>query len=206
MLHAPKPATGQEKQGTLKGKLQDEKGKPIADAEVTITNTRDRSVKTTKTNGSGDYSFQTQADEYTVGFRAEGYEEGTLQSMQQVEEGKETTVRTVRLPKLTHSSLIRGAVFDVNGRSISGVHVKLVRVPLEGEEKDPKEAKHFKSISRDYISNTRGEFAFRLPSEHSRYKLTAGAPGYRDDTKMVDVNEDESVPVSLTLLPVKHEN
>ncbi|MGH9759984.1 MAG: carboxypeptidase-like regulatory domain-containing protein, partial [Blastocatellia bacterium] len=57
-------AVEQDKPGTLKGKVQNEKGKPLADAEVTITDTRDRSVKTTRTNASGDYSFETQPDEY----------------------------------------------------------------------------------------------------------------------------------------------
>lgn len=186
--------------GTLKGKLQDEKGKPIANAEVSIECMRDRSVRKANTNDSGEYSFEAPADEYIVSFKADGYEEGTLQAMQQIEEGKVTTVKTIKLPKATHSSLIRGAVFDMHGRAISGVQIKLVRVAATEEEKA---GKHFKSLSKSYTSNKQGEFAFRLPSQQARYQITASAPGFRTDMKVVDVNEDESVPVALTLIPVK---
>ncbi len=164
---------------------------------------RDRSISETKTDASGTYSFEVQPDEYTISFQADGYQEGTLQEMHQVEEGKETRVKTIRLPKATHTSLIRGSVFDAQGRSISGARIKLVRIPSQDETKD---GKHFKGLSRDYVSNSRGEFAFRLPSARARYRITAGAPGYRMDTKDVDVNESEAVPVAMTLLPIKKEN
>ena len=193
----------QQKPGTLKGKIEDEKGKPIAGAIVRIMSSRDRSVSETKTDATGAYSFEVAADEYTISFQAEGYQEGSLQDMQQVEQGKETRVKTIKLPKATHTSLIRGTVFDFQGRSISGARIKLVRIPTEEEQK---EGKHFKGLSRDYVSNLRGEFAFRLPSARARYRITAAAPGFRPDTKEVDVNESESVPVAMTLLPIKKEN
>jgi hypothetical protein len=195
-------AAAQQKTGTLKGKIEDEKGKPIAGVEVRIMSSRDRAVTETKTDAGGAYSFEVLPDEYTISFQAEGYQEGTLQDMQQVEEGKETRVKTIRLPKATHTSLIRGSVFDTEGRSIMGARIKLVRIPTEDEKK---EGKPFKAISRDYISNSHGEFAFRLPSVRARYRITAGAPGYRADTKEVDVNEREAVPVAMTLLPLKKE-
>jgi hypothetical protein len=197
-------ATGsQQKAGTLKGKIEDEKGRPIAGATVRIMSSRDRSVSETKTDASGAYSFEVLADEYTISFQAEGYQEGSLQDMQQVEEGKETRVKTIRLPKATRTSLIRGTVFDFDGRSISGARIKLIRIPTEEEQK---EGKHVKGLSRDYISNIRGEFAFRLPPVRARYRITAAAPGFRPDTKEVDVNESEAVPVAMTLLPIKKEN
>jgi hypothetical protein len=193
----------QQKTGTLKGKIEDEKGKAIAGVEVRIMSSRDRSVTETKTDANGVYSFELPPDEYTISFQAEGYQEGTLQEMQQVEEGKETRVKAIRLPKAVHTSLIRGSVFDAQGRSIMGARIKLVRIPTEDEQK---EGKRFKEISRDYVSNRHGEFAFRLPSARARYRITAGAPGYRADTKDVDVNEREAVPVAMTLLPLKQED
>src|SRR5215471_5429793 len=193
----------QQRTGTLKGKIEDEKGKPIAGAEVRIMSSRDRSVSETKTDANGAYSFEVAPDEYTITFQAEGYQEGSLQEMQQVEEGSETHVKTIRLPRATHTSLIRGSVFDFQGRSISGARIKLVRIATEDEAK---EGKHFKGLSRDYISNTHGEFAFRLPSVHARYRITAAAAGYRPDPKEVEVNESEAVPVAMTLLPLKKEN
>lgn len=187
--------------GTLKGKIENEKGKPIAGAEVRAMRSRDRSLKETKTDEAGNFSFELVADDYTVSFDAEGYQGGTLVQMQQVEEGKESTVKTIRLAKDDHrTSRIRGAVFDSQGASLPGVHLKLARVPTEEEQK---ERKRVRSFSLSYTSNSHGEFAFRVPAARARYQITATLHGYKLETKLVDVNESESVPLSFSLEPVK---
>ena len=186
--------------GTLKGKIENEKGKPIAGAEVRALRNRDGSLKETKTDDSGTFSFELPPDDYTVSFDADGYPGGTLVQMQQVEEGKETTVRTIRLAKGQRTSLIRGAVFDAQGGSLAGVRLKLERVATAEEEKDKKK---FKSVSMSYTSNTHGEFAFRVPAERARYQVTATLNGYKLEKKIVDVSESESVPLSFSLEPVK---
>ena len=187
--------------GVLKGKIENEKGKPIAGAEVRAMRSRDRSLKETKTDETGSFSFELIPDDYTVSFDAEGYQGGTLVQMQQVEDGKETIVKTIRLSKADHRvSRIRGAVFDSQGASLSGVHLKLERVPTDEEAK---ERKQIKSLSLSYTSNSHGEFAFRVPAARARYKVTATLHGYRLDSKIVDVNESESVPLSFSLEPVK---
>lgn len=187
--------------GSLKGRIETEKGKPIAGAEVRAMRSRDRSLKETKTDEAGNFSFELLPDDYTVSFDAEGYQGGTLVQMQQVEEGKETTVKTIRLSKVSHqTSLIRGAVFDSQGASLAGVHLKLARVPTSDEEK---ERKRVGSFSLSYTSNSHGEFAFRVPAARARYKITATLHGYNLETKLVDVNESESVPLSFSLEPVK---
>lgn len=187
--------------GTLKGKVEDEKGKPLGGAEVRIMNSRDRSVRETRTDQSGRYSFEVEPGDYTVSIDAEGYQGGTLVAMQQVEEGKETEVKTMRLPKARRTSLVRGVVFDTQGLGLPGAKVKLQRVPTEEEEK---ERKRIDSYTRDYVTNSRGEFAFRLPPARARYRLTAMLRGYTSDSKIVEVGESEAVPVALTLEPVKN--
>ena len=187
--------------GTLKGKIENEKGKPIAGAEVRAMRSRDRSLKETKTDEAGQFSFELLPDDYTVSFDADGYQGGTLVQMQQVEDGKETTVKTIRLSKTSQrTSLIRGAVFDFQGASLAGVHLKLERIPTEDEEKDKK---RFKSFSLSYTTNSRGEFAFRIPAVRARYQISATIHGYKLEKKIVDVNESESVPLSFSLEPVK---
>ncbi len=192
-------AAGQ-KPGTLKGKIENDKGKPIAGAEVRVMSSRTRAVKDTTTDQSGYYSFELEPDDYTVSFDAEGFQGGTLVQMQQVEEGKATSVKTIRLQKAQRTSLIRGAVFDSSGASLAGARVKLVRIPTDQEAK---EKKKIESLSRDYVSNSRGEFAFRLPSMRARYQLTAMLSGYKPETKVVDINEGESAPVAFSLEQVK---
>lgn len=187
--------------GTLKGKIENEKGKPIAGAEVRAMRSRDRSLKETKTDEAGNFSFELVPDDYTLSFDAEGYQGGTLVQMQQVEEGKETNVKTIRVAKAGHrTSLIRGAVFDSQGASLAGVHLKLARVRTEDEEK---EHKSVGSLSLSYTSNSHGEFAFRVPAIRARYQVTATIRGYKPEIKQVDVNESESVPLSFSLEPVK---
>lgn len=194
-------SASQQKTGTLKGKIESEKGKPIADADVRAISSRTRSVKETRTDQSGGYSFELEPDDYTVSFDAEGFQGGTLRDMQQVEEGKETKVKTIQLQKARRTSLLRGAVFDSDGRSLGGVRLKLVRV-LTAD--DIKEKKRVDSLSMSYITNTRGEFAFRLPSVRARYQVTAALSGYKTETKIIDVNEDEAVPLSFSLESLKN--
>lgn len=187
-------------QGTLKGKIETEKGKPIADVEVRVIRTIDNASKETKTDKSGGYSFELEPGHYSVHFDAEGYQSGVMPDMQQVEEGKTTTVKTVRLGKDKGTSRIRGAVFDEQGRSLPGVRLKLVRVATEQEMK---EGKRSPSFSGNYITNSRGEFAFRVPSERARYLVTASRSGYTTQSKTVEVGEDESVPLAFSLEPAK---
>src|SRR5215510_7275055 len=194
-------ASASQRMGTLKGKIENEKGKPLAGAEVRAIRSRDRSVKEVKTDQAGNYKLELEPDDYTVSFDAEGYQGGTLVQMQQVEEGQDTTVKTIRLERARHrTSLVRGAVFVANGASLAGVQLKLVRVPTEAEER---EHKHVRSLSMSYITTSHGEFAFRAPSERARYRVTATKSGYKIETKQIDVNESESAPLSFSLEPVK---
>jgi hypothetical protein len=190
----------QQKTGTLKGKIEGEKGKPIADVDVRVMSSRSRAITEAKTDADGNYQLELEPDNYTVSFDAEGYAGGTMRDMQQVEEGKVTEVKTITLVRAKRTSRVRGAVFDSDGRSLAGVHLKLVRVPTAEEEK---ERKKIESLSREYVSNNRGEFAFRLPPSRARYRVTATLDGFAAQTKFVDVSESEAVPLAFTLERLK---
>ena len=193
-------AGAQTKTGVLKGKIEDEKGKPVAEAQVRAESSRTHAVKETRTDQSGVYSLDLEPDDYTVSFDAEGYAGGKMRDMQQVEEGKTTEIKTMRLAKAKRTSLVRGAVFDSEGRSLPGARVKLTRVPTEDEAR---EKKHIDSLSQTYTTNNHGEFAFRLPAGRARYRLVASAEGFKTDTKEVDVGESEAVPLAFSLEPAK---
>lgn len=189
----------QQKTGTLKGRIEDEKGKPLADVEVRVMSSRSRMVKETTTDKEGNYSLELEPDSYTLSFDAEGYRGGTMTEMHQIEEGKESKVKTIKLVKGKRSSLVRGAVFDVNGYSLAGAKVKLVRV---ANEEELRENKKIDSLKMDYTTNRRGEFAFRLPSMRARYQVTAMLRGFKPQVKNVDVGEDEAVPLAFSLEPI----
>ena len=190
----------QQKTGTLKGKVEGEKGKPLADVDVRVMSSRSRTIKEAKSDATGHYQIELEPDSYTVSFDAEGYSGGTLRDMQQVEEGQTTEVKTITLTKAKRTSKVSGAVFDAHGLSLAGVRVKLARVPTEDEEK---EHKKIDSLSREYVTNNHGEFAFRLPAVRARYRVTASLDGYKTQTKFVDVSESEAVPLAFNLEPVK---
>jgi hypothetical protein len=192
-------AQGQ-KTGTIKGKIETEKSRPIAGAQVRVMSSRTRDVKEATTDQAGEYSLEVAPDDYTISFDAEGFQGGTLVQMHQVEEGKVTSVKTIRLQKASRSSLIRGAVFDSSGSSLAGARVKLVRVPTADEAKDKKKVD---SLTRDYTTNSRGEFAFRLPAVRARYQVTAILTGYKAETKTVDVEEGEAMPLAFSLEPLR---
>jgi protocatechuate 3,4-dioxygenase beta subunit len=201
LIPAVSAFAGQNRKGTLKGKIEDAKGKPVAGADVRVLRHRDRSTSETRTDGAGTYAFELDPDDYTVSFDAEGYKGGTLVQMQQVEESKETVVKTIRLEKAGRkTSLVRGTVFDSDGQVLPSTRVKLERVLTEGEAKDKKKPR---SLSMSYTCNNRGEFAFRLPSERARYQVTATLDGYKSETKTIQVNEDESVPLAFSLEKIK---
>ena len=193
-------AMAQQQTGTLKGKIEDEKGKPLADVEVRVMSSRSRNVKETTTDKDGNYTLELEPDSYTLTFDAEGYKGGTMTDMQQIEECKENKVKTIKLLKGKRTSLVRGAVFDANGFSLPGVRVKLVRVANEEELKNNKKVN---SLKMDYTTNSRGEFAFRLPPARARYQVTAMLRGFKPQVKNVDVGEDEAVPLAFSLQPVE---
>ena len=194
------PQDPQAKTGTLTGRIEDAKGKPLADIEVRAVNSRSRASKETVTDKDGTYRLELEPDHYTVSFDGEGIRGGTMTQMQQVEPGKETKVKTIRLSKEKRTSLVRGAVFGVDGYSLPAVKLKLERIPTEEEANEKKKVDSFK---QDRISNSRGEFAFRVPAARARYRVTAMLSGYKPQTKVVDVNEDESVPLAFSLEAIK---
>jgi hypothetical protein len=91
-------------------------------------------------------------------------------------------------------------VFDNDGQYLQGAKIKLVRVPTADEEK---EHKRVDSLKLDYTSNSKGEFAFRVPARRARYQVTASLGGYKPETKVVEVHEDEAVPLAFSLAPAK---
>lgn len=190
----------QQKTGTLKGKVEGEKGKPLADVDVRVMSSRSRAISEVKTDANGNYQLELEPDNYTVSLDAEGYAGGTMRDMQQVEEGKTTEVKTITLTRAKRTSRVSGAVFDTDGRSLPGVHLKLMRVLTEEETKANKKVE---SLSREYVSNNHGEFAFRLPSMRARYRVTASLDGYATQTKFVEVSESEAVPLAFSLERLK---
>lgn len=87
-------------------------------------------------------------------------------------------------------AVIAGTVFRHNGFSLPGAEV-LAALPAEGRKKQ--EWKGF--------TDTRGEFAIRVPAGPASYTLSIKANGYQPQEKTVDVAGEERVEFTFRMEP-----
>ncbi len=90
------------------------------------------------------------------------------------------------------TALIAGTVFRETGMALAGADVTLA--PLAG---DSKEKRRIKKI--EALTDSRGEFAFRVPAVPSRYSVSVKAAGYSAQQKEVTVASDERIDVFFRL-------
>ncbi len=84
-------------------------------------------------------------------------------------------------------SVIAGTVFRPPGFALPGAEVTLKPEKGKGQQR--------------MISNMRGEFAFRVPSEFARYTVSVKAKGFEKTEKMTEVGIEQRVDVAFELKP-----
>ena len=89
-------------------------------------------------------------------------------------------------------ALVSGTVFRDPGFALPNAMVTLTPHPLR--ERSPVKIKKLQTVS-----NSRGEFVFRVPTIGMRYTVRAAAKGYREDEKSVDVEGETRIEVTLSL-------
>jgi hypothetical protein len=89
-------------------------------------------------------------------------------------------------------ALVSGTVFRDPGFALPNVTVTLTPNP-------PHEASPGKIRKLQTVSNSRGEFVFRVPPTTMRYTVRAVAKGYREEEKSVEVQGETRVEVTLSL-------
>ena len=90
-------------------------------------------------------------------------------------------------------ALVAGTVFRESGFSLPAAEVTItVKTPPAG-------VKRFKQMRA--ISDSRGEFAFRVPPGKAEYSVSVRAEGYLPAGKDVAVNGEERLDVYLELQP-----
>ena len=82
-------------------------------------------------------------------------------------------------------------MFQQDGRSLSGARIEIVP---SGELRG---ARKFKRL--EAVSDSRGEFAFRVPVEEMTYKLNVRAPGYVPQEKTAQAAGEVRVDVFFRL-------
>jgi len=93
-------------------------------------------------------------------------------------------------------ALIAGTVFRDSGLSLAGAELVVTPV-VDAKPED----KHKKLKAIKVFSDTRGEFAIRVPAQAMRYTVTVRAAGYRSERKEASIQGDERVDLFFRLEP-----
>jgi hypothetical protein len=175
--------------GSIKGRVRVETGKP---SEVAvIVRQGEREVTQGVTNSKGEFTINgLQPGVYSVTFRKPGLSVGTVNNVE-VRAGKMRPLGDRLILTIDEGSIafLRGSVFDPSGRSVPGARVELARIEADGNVKK----------LGDRVTTETGQFAFRLPPDKARYRVTVKAGGAKDATQDVTVDDAVVYRIALTL-------
>jgi len=183
----PAPTTG-----VVSGRVRVDAGMSPANVGVTLRR-GDEEVAHATTDAKGEFEIRdVQPGSYGLTFRKAGLQIGKMEGVE-VRAGKTVSLKDRLFLPIDEGSIahLRGSVFRSDGRSLAGAQVELARVEPDGSVK--------KLDSR--VSNGTGSFAFRLPPEHARYRVTAKADGMQTATEEVSVDGAAIFRVALSLNP-----
>jgi hypothetical protein len=183
----PPPMTG-----SISGRIRVDSGASASGVSVMVRRGDEEAAQTT-TNAKGEFEVQGLAPgSYGLTFRKAGLQVGKVEDVS-VRAGKTVSLKDRLFLPIDEGSLalLRGSVFNVEGRSMAGARVELARVEADGSLK--------KLDSR--VSNSTGSFGFKLPPDRARYRMTVKADGAQTATEDVDVDGPAIYRVAVTLNP-----
>ncbi len=154
--------------GGIKGKVRTTRGDAITGVTVTARQNGE-DVKTTASDGSGKFVLENlKAGTYNVVFTKNGYSSGLKYNVE-VKKGKigDLGDRLILTVDQGTQVIIKGSVFNQDGRSLPGAEVKIERLTESGSTK---------KIASIYSSES-GEFTFRQPEGAAKFRVTATAKG-----------------------------
>jgi hypothetical protein len=183
--------------GGIQGKVKERDGKALAGVTVRIARVVDAKERLdageTKTGGQGEFSFAgLPAGSYALTFDQDGFRRFVTRQFE-IKAGETYKVpRPVEMSRERElHSLVRGAVLTSEGFTLPGVRVTIERLDAKGFKKEEK------------VSAEAGEFAFRVPSEPGKYRVSAAARGFAPHSVEVDVGVGEIRTISLPLEKAK---
>jgi hypothetical protein len=164
--------------GGLKGKIRTSKGDGIANVVITVRR-EGKDVKTAKSDGKGNFTIEgLEAGDYNLVFDGQGYAAGLLSKVEvkknKIRELPDRLILTVDQGTLV---IIKGSVFNQEGRSVTGAEVTIEKLVSGGE------TKKLGSV----FTNVSGEFTFRQPQGAAKYRLTAKL---KDESASKEIDAD----------------
>ena len=176
-------------QSGVKGKVRDTKGDGIGGAKITARQDG-KDVKSSTSDRKGNFELtDLKSGVYNLVIDKSGYSAGLLYNV----EIKDNKVRDLgnRLILTVDQGtqvIIKGSVFDPNGRSVGGAKVEIERVLSDGSTK---------KAGSGYTSYS-GEFTFRFPEGANKFRITASAKGAKASEE-VEVDSAAIYRLALTL-------
>jgi hypothetical protein len=178
--------------GGISGRVRVDSGQSAANVSVRVRRGEEE-VAESQTNSKGEFEVQGLAPgTYGLTLRKAGLQVGKMEDIE-VRAGRTVSLKDRLFLPVDEGSIahLRGSVFRADGKSLSGARVELARVGTDGSLK--------KLDSR--IANATGSFAFRLPPERARYRVTAKADGMEPATQDVEIDGAAIFRVALSLNP-----
>ncbi len=181
-----------EETGAIKGKVRVESGAGAVGVAI-VAERAGREEMRVNSDRKGEFALRGLTPGfYKLTFRKPGLSVATIEQIE-VRAGKERALSDRLIMSVDEGTLafVRGSVFAPDGRSIRGASVELSQISASGEAK---------KIDGRMTGET-GEFAFRLPPDRLRYRVTVKLSGREPLTKDVDVDGPAVYRVALSFSP-----
>jgi hypothetical protein len=177
--------------GGIKGKVKTESGS--AEGVRVTARQGEREVAAAATDRKGQFEIAGLAPgRYSITFRKAGLSVAEIKDFE-VAAGKSRSLGGDLVLPVDEGSLIfiKGSVFNEEGFSLRGAQIELARIDPDGATK--------KIDGR--VTTRSGDFAFRLPPQAGRYRVTAKMDGMAVASKDVEVDGAAVYRVALSLKP-----
>ncbi|HZG51505.1 MAG TPA: carboxypeptidase-like regulatory domain-containing protein [Pyrinomonadaceae bacterium] len=177
--------------GGIKGKVKTESGS--VEGVRVAARQGEHEVAAAATDRKGQFEIAGLAPgRYSLTFRKQGLSVAEIKDFEVIA-GKSRSLGGDLVLPVDEGSLvfIKGSVFNEDGLSLRGAQIELARIDPDGMTK--------KIDGR--ITTRSGNFAFRLPAQTGRYRVTAKMDGRAAASKDVEVDGAAVYRVALSLKP-----
>lgn len=176
--------------GGVKGKIRLTNGNAISGVLIEAQQ-NEKEIARGRTDKNGDFTIVgLKPGVYDFLFTKDGLAQGNLNRIE-VKAGE-----MLKLTKLVMAvdqgklAIVRGSIFDADGRSIRGARVQISKVSGDAAKK----------VSEIYSSQS-GEFVFRLSPDAARYRVVVVDDGKERGSKEVEINGAQIYRVVISVKP-----
>lgn len=175
--------------GGVKGKVRTTNGSGIASVKITARQ-QGEDIKSATSDSNGKFVLENlQPGIYNIVFTKSGFASGLMNNVE-VEKRKVKDLGDRLVLGVDQGTLVivKGSVFDQNGRSVYGAKVVIEKVSADGQTRKLGSG----------ITSQSGEFTFRQPEGAAKFRITATAKGV-SASKEISVDSAMIYRLAITL-------